>query len=98
MKTKLLFSYFVVLFFPQLTLAQPIAPSTQVQPKTTDVKIIPKVVPELPYKPQELLVPLDVKGDEDWENGEGKPLDWTKIPPLSSKGPIFNPADDPAYD
>lgn len=98
MRTKLLLLYLLVLFFEQVVLAQPVAPNTQVQPKTTDIKTIPKIIPDLPYKPQELLIPSDVKGDEEEANAEGKALDWTKIPPLSSKGPSFKPADDPVYD
>lgn len=100
MRTKPLFSFLalLVIFFAQVGLAQPVAPNTQLQPKTTDVKTIPKVIPDLPYKPQELLVPSDVKGDDESTNSEGKALDWTKIPPLSPKGPNFQAADDPLYD
>lgn len=99
-KTNPLFSFLslFVLLLGVEAWAQPVPPSNQIQPKTTDIKTIPKVIPDLPYKPQEILVPSDVKGDEDSGSGEAKPLDWTKIPPLSSKGPSFKPADDPAYD
>lgn len=102
MKIKLIFFICLTLslIHADFASAQPVPPNAQVQPKTIDIKTAPKVIPDLPYKPQEIEVPSDVKGDDEEGNDSDEPkaLDWTKIPPLSPKGPNFKPAPDPEYD
>ena len=98
------FKFFFILFF-LFTAAGPVAPTDDLTPKSTVTEIKDL---NLPYTPVDLETTEDgttndtygaPDGTDALENKATKnvPIDWTKVPYISSKNPNLSHAPDPAF-